>query len=274
VATLNQAAVARVIAEHLWDAGERSDTVDSLPRDLKDKVGRALAGRVITAETLRWFVEAFSFNAGHADQVGAAFAGSQSPNHVVGTLRRPGRLVMPQRHRTLAVFEHHRVGVNGQAVGHTTVHAIAAITEAVDRFVLVPHLPNGEVRVQHGGQPGRTMPFSEDLEAQEIVLTRPLVPGETVSLRYSTHFREKGGHAMEYRRFAHGRTENVDITVTFEAPPIAIWWTVWDDYRGGSVVFEEPAQLDAEGSVHRFLTHLENAAVGFRWRAREVPQHA
>src|SRR5690349_20258332 len=42
--SLNQAAVARVLALHLWDHGERSDTAVSLPRELKDRVSRALNG--------------------------------------------------------------------------------------------------------------------------------------------------------------------------------------------------------------------------------------
>src|ERR1700730_13667961 len=56
---LSQSAVAQVIAEYLWDAGERPETEISLPRGLKDRVHRALRGEVLTAETLNWFIGAF-----------------------------------------------------------------------------------------------------------------------------------------------------------------------------------------------------------------------
>ena len=45
--SLSRAAVARVIAEYLWDTGERAETGDSLPRGSKDRVGRARAGEVV-----------------------------------------------------------------------------------------------------------------------------------------------------------------------------------------------------------------------------------
>lgn len=61
---VNEAAVARVLAEYLWEVGERSDTDTELLRRLRDRVSRALAGSVLSAETLRWFVEAFDIGCG------------------------------------------------------------------------------------------------------------------------------------------------------------------------------------------------------------------
>lgn len=43
---INQAAVARVLAQWLWDAGEVSESDELLPRRLKDPISRALAGQV------------------------------------------------------------------------------------------------------------------------------------------------------------------------------------------------------------------------------------
>ncbi len=56
---INQAAVCQVIAEYLWDAGERPETDLELARQLKDRVSRALSGKGISPETIRWFVNAF-----------------------------------------------------------------------------------------------------------------------------------------------------------------------------------------------------------------------
>lgn len=59
---INAAAVATVIALYLWDSGERPESQTTLARQLKDRVTRALAGKGISEETLRWFCEAFDFD--------------------------------------------------------------------------------------------------------------------------------------------------------------------------------------------------------------------
>jgi hypothetical protein len=57
--TLSQSAAAQVIAEHLWDSGERSDAETGLPRGLKDRVHRTLRGEALSGETLSWLIDAF-----------------------------------------------------------------------------------------------------------------------------------------------------------------------------------------------------------------------
>ena len=68
-AILNEAAVARVLAEYLWDTGERPDADKDLPRRLRDRVGRALDGTVLSGETLRWFIGAFELDARTAEHL-------------------------------------------------------------------------------------------------------------------------------------------------------------------------------------------------------------
>lgn len=58
----HQSAVAMVLAQHLWDTGEVSETDQDLPRRLKDVVARALGGRGISHQTLGWFVGAFAMS--------------------------------------------------------------------------------------------------------------------------------------------------------------------------------------------------------------------
>lgn len=59
---LNQAAVAMVIALELWDRGDIPESHHQLPRSLKDRVSRALSGKLISGDTVRLFVAAFDFN--------------------------------------------------------------------------------------------------------------------------------------------------------------------------------------------------------------------
>ncbi|MFJ1704775.1 hypothetical protein [Kitasatospora sp. NPDC088346] len=58
---VNQAAVARVLAQWLWLNGEAPES-ETLPRALRDRVSRALGGRQLSAATLRLFAAAFALS--------------------------------------------------------------------------------------------------------------------------------------------------------------------------------------------------------------------
>jgi hypothetical protein len=266
---LNQAAIARVITLHLWDVGERSDSDLTLARTLKDRIRRCLAGEVVSAETLNWFIDAFQMTAEDADQLRAVRFGvitGLEPQPVINSLRNPLYLPFPQQHRTISVFEHRTIGPGGHAVAHHTTRAIMACEDGVSSYPyrLVPGATN--VRVQRGGNAIEIHEFNGSTPIVEIKLTRPLHTGEVASLEYSVDF-DAHELSTEYRRVAHARTGNLDIVVKFSPsrPPRQLWWAVWDNYRDGVVVHEEAVTLDTEGSVHRFLPYLENAAVGFHW---------
>lgn len=65
---IHQAAVARVLAQWLWDAGEVSEADELLPRRLKDAVSRALAGKVRLPALLKEAViDAFDLDQETAD---------------------------------------------------------------------------------------------------------------------------------------------------------------------------------------------------------------
>src|ERR1700730_2114749 len=72
---LSQAAVAKVIEEYLWDSGQRSDNLTSLARQLKDRVSRALNGDALSAETLKWFIAAFSMGENDENRLWDIYAG-------------------------------------------------------------------------------------------------------------------------------------------------------------------------------------------------------
>jgi hypothetical protein len=66
---VNKLAVARVIAHHLWETGDRSEREHDLADQLRDRVGRALGGEVLTPPTLTWFIDAFHISGGHASRL-------------------------------------------------------------------------------------------------------------------------------------------------------------------------------------------------------------
>lgn len=78
--TLNQAAIAQVIAEWLWEAGEAMETDVLLPRRLKDRVSRALSSvEGPSARSLTMFIEAFDIQHEVADQLWAAHLYGELP---------------------------------------------------------------------------------------------------------------------------------------------------------------------------------------------------
>lgn len=266
---LNKSAVAKVIAAHLWDTGERSDTETALPRQIKDRVYRALSGELISAETLTWFADAFDMTGTDRERLRALrfpdMPGSGGP--VVDSLRHPQFVPISQRHRTIAVFERRMIGPAGTVVGHQTTSAILACEDGVTSYPYRLVRGARAVRVRRGGRVTARHEFPKAAPVLEITLNTPLRRGQVASLEYDVEFTPQAHRSCEYRRVAHSRCENVNIIVQFTPArrPAQLWWTVWDDYRDGEVLYEEPALLDVEACAHHFVPYMENAAAGFRW---------
>ena len=60
--TVNQLAVAEVIARHLWLTPRSPGDVEITPHQLKDTVSRALTGRLLSRSALSLFISAFGFS--------------------------------------------------------------------------------------------------------------------------------------------------------------------------------------------------------------------
>lgn len=78
-AEVNRLAVARVVAQHLWETGDRSDRDLQLPTRLRDRVGRALTGEVLTPSTLDWFINAFRMDDMDAARLWTLLYGDDPP---------------------------------------------------------------------------------------------------------------------------------------------------------------------------------------------------
>jgi len=270
----NQSAVAQVIALYLWDSGLRPESQVTLARKLKDRINRALKGEVLSAETLNWFIEAFQMSAADTRRLRMArFAPAQGAYvltepvnpPIVDSLRVPQYVPVTQRHRTVAVFEHRLIGPDGRVTRHRTMRAILAREDGVDSFPCRLFPGATDVEVRHGGHVARRSEFAGSTPVVEIALSAPLRAGQVASLEYDVLFADDPGQSVEYRRVAHVRAENVDIRVQFDQRPEQIWWTVWDDYQNGEIVYTEPAALDVDDCAHRYVPYLENSAAGFRW---------
>jgi hypothetical protein len=266
---VNQAAIAQVIAQHLWSEGERPESDQELPRRLKDTVHRALHGKIISERTLTWFIDAFAMTREDARQLRGAHNGQPPPNGtpVINSLRSPQELPVPQSHRTLAVFERRVMGPDGAPVTHHASRAIMAETGTVRFYPRRQFSTAAEVSMLCGGTitARREPPGSSPI--LEMTLSSPLTVGQVGSLEYQANFGPGTSVVTEYRQVAHARAHTVDIVVQFHPRrlPGTVWWAVWDDYRGGSILAEEVVRLDRDGRAHRHIPYLENAAVGFRW---------
>lgn len=72
---LHQAAIARVLAQWLWEAGEVDETDRDLPRRLKDTVSRAVVATRVSPRTYRLFVDAFEMTTEQQDELWQALSG-------------------------------------------------------------------------------------------------------------------------------------------------------------------------------------------------------
>ncbi|MFI6904490.1 hypothetical protein ACIBKY_24740 [Nonomuraea sp. NPDC050394] len=261
---LNRHAVAAVIAGHLMDAGIFAESETELDRKLKDRVGRALDGKVLSPETLNWFVEAFSMAPEDERRLREAHAAKALITGIplVDTLQVRQMLPVAQRHRTVMLFERRIIDAEGRAVAHHSSHTIVACEDGVDRYPCFPGPGESKMIMVHGGRVS-----ARSQSVVEIVLPMSLRQGESTSFEYRRDFRRVGGPDTEYRRVVNARAQNIDIVVQFHPKrlPSRLWWSAWDHYRDGDVLEEELVTLDAECRAHRFLPYMENAAAGFRW---------
>jgi hypothetical protein len=272
---INQLAVAEVIANHL--ASGRVSEAPVMPYQLRDVVSGALSGSQLSAETLEWFIDAFRFAEQEAGQVQRLLAGSSRIGVLSGTRGLPlsvepdvDAAVGPRRHQTLSLHDHVWVGPDGQIDRQRTLHVIEAIASAVDRLPFVCDTNVLTLEVGHGCKElaGQLRWVGGEFFATEILLSRTLDVGETLTLEYWLSYRypPSDPSAQLYRRAGMRQLHNLDIRIEFDPDwlPSQVWWAHWDGTHG-NVLEREQVSLDSQNSVHRYLKSLEKTAVGFYW---------
>jgi hypothetical protein len=270
---INQLAIAEIIASHLT-AGHAGDAA-VMPYQLRDLVSGALSGSQLSAETLEWFIEAFRFSEPEAGQLRRLLAGSSRIEVLSGTRAVTlgvdlDAAIGPRQHQTLSLHDHLWVGPDGRLDRARTLHVIEAIAPAVDRIPVVIDTNVLTLEVGHGCKEvaGQFRSVEDEFFVTEILLSRTLDVGETLTLEYWLSYRwaPDDPSAREYRCASMRQLPNLDIRVEFhpECLPDQVWWAQWDG-SDGHVLEREPATLDSQHAVHRYLRSLEKTVAGFYW---------
>lgn len=278
--TINQLAVAEVIARHLWTAPRVPEDSDITPHQLKDTVSRALTGRLLSRPALSMFIKAFGFSEHEAARLWRLWNGSATISVMSGTHAVPvdaeqdvDRVIGAREHQTLSLHDHVYVGADARIDRARTLHVIEAIAQGVDR---IPFLCDTNVLTLEVGQGGKELTgdvrrIGDDVFFTEILLARMLDLGETLTLEYWITYRYPGDPAdpaeREFRRAVMRQVDNLDMRVEFHPDrlPTQVWWAHWDGVEG-NVLEREAVTLDSQHSVHRYLRSLKKTVAGFYWQ--------
>ena len=278
--TINQLAVAEVIAVHLSSSPRSPADEEITPHQLKDTVSRALTGRLLSRPALSLFIDAFGFSEHEAARLWRLWNGSVAISVVSGSHAMPmdaeqdvNRVIGPRQHQTLSLHDHVYVGADGRIEQARTLHVVEAIAQGVDR---IPFLCDTNVLTLEVGQGGKELSgdvrrIGEDVFFTEILLARTLDLGETITLEYWITYRYPGDETdpseREFRRAVMRQVDNLDMRVEFHPDrlPTHVWWAHWDGVEG-RVLEREAVTLDNQHSVHRYLRSLDRTVAGFYWQ--------
>ena len=276
---INHLAVADVLAQHLWESPRAAGHSDVLAHQLKDTVGRALSGRLLSRSTLELFVAAFGFSSQEQERLWRLWRGSGRITVLAGPrAMRSGAaaevagVLGPRRHQTVSLHDHVYADADRRLARTRTLQVVEALADGLDA---IPYLyDTNAVTLELGqgcaGAPGPVRRIGE-LYGTDIRLARSLGLGETITLEYWTSYHHDGNSAdpseRQYRRAVMNTLENFDMRIQFhpDQVPDVVWWAVWDGVEG-RVLEQEQVTPDSQYSVHRYLRSLERSVVGFHWR--------
>jgi len=277
--TINQLAVAEVLAGHLRSAPRTPADTDITPHKLKDTVSRALTGRLLSRSALALFIDAFGLSEHESGRLWRLWSGSATISVMSGTHAVPtcseedlDAAIGPRLHQTLSMHDHVWVDSDGRIDRARTLQVIEANAQGVDR---IPFICDTNVLTLEVGQGckeliGEVSRIGPDVFATQILLARTLDLGETLTLEYWLSYRYPGDSydpaEREYRRGGLRQLDNLDMRIEFhpDTLPAQVWWAHWDGGDGG-VLEREAVSLDSQHSVHRYLRSLEKTVAGFYW---------
>lgn len=227
-------------------------------------MSRALVGRSLSPETLRWFKDAFRLSTHDAQRVNELYRGDIAPITVIGQLPPPDSAsgIRNLDHETTLLFEHHVIGRNGFPARHHSQQNIRALVDGLTNYQYRIDTSEADVRVRRGGTTGEIYSIGSGYFAVDITFPHPLRYGEERYLDYWTIFHYSEPPPPEFRRGTHQRVEFHE-----QRQPRQLWWAEWKDYRdmNRGLVDREVVPLDEELLAHRYLEAIEHTVVGFYW---------
>lgn len=265
---ISYAAVAQVLAEYLWDSGEINESVQNLPRQLRDRVRRAFLGQHMTRTTLTQLMNAFELGDADRQRLDDAFNELDKPGDHVTDPQAEG-LPVRQRHRSLSITEHHYLGADRCPKRHVTTQVLQGSGEPYSSYLYMFDTNTIAVTGKQGiREVGPIRAIADGVFGVDIVLLRPLTDGETTTVTYESLFSYSEPPEPEFRRAAFEGVESLDIRVGFDeaAVPSDIVFAEWDQLSHHEPSTEHAARLEDDLSVHRFLRSVDNSIVGFRWQ--------
>jgi hypothetical protein len=276
---INQLAVAEVLARHLSGrSGGSNGSV--LSHQLKDTVSRALSGQLLSRPSLGLFIDAFGFNGDEADRLWRLWSGAATIRVLSGSRAVPmqaeqelRQALGPRRHQTLTLHDHAYVEASGHIGKVRSLQVIEATQAGVDRLPFLYDTNSLTLELGQGcaGLAGELRQVGPDVYATEILLTRTLGLGETLTMEYTTTFAGAGDpqdkSRREYRRAVVAQLENLDLRIQFDEDklPAELWWATWEGVDG-EVVAQQQVALDSQNAAQRYLRTVQRAVVGFYWR--------
>jgi len=263
---LSRAAVAAVLAGHLFETGEVG--WEHRPRSLENRVGRALNGDRLSDRTLELFISAFGMTEEHADELRALLHGRLVPSPLVVAESISGERPMPPRTvRTLQVAEHHEIGADRSPSRHVTRQLLEAL-EATDRYHYVFDTAHAAVSLSSGGTPVDAFRVEgTPLCAVEILLSEPLLPGQTTHLEFRTDFSYPEPPRPEFRRGVSPGVRHLALTVRFHptAPPRQVLRARWGDVTATEPDEAVPVEL-VGGQTALEVVPGGHCVIGYTWR--------
>jgi hypothetical protein len=218
--TIHQLAVAEVVAGHLRGAPRKPSDAAVTARQVKDTVSRALTGR-LSRPSLALLIDAFGISGDESRMLWRLWNG-RSPAALAGSPEREadaatgnlgdqalclhghvrvvadGRIVDAAigalRHHTLSLHDEVWVGPDGRIARAHIMQVIEATTPGVDRIALLCATSVLAVELGQGCKEltGPLRQVDTGLRATEILLTRTLDPGDTLTLDYWLTYRWPG----------------------------------------------------------------------------------
>jgi hypothetical protein len=272
-------AVAEVIAGQLQSGPEPNGDAPVMAYQLRETVSGALAGLELSNQTLELFVDAFRFAEHEAERLRRLLPGTARIRVLTGSHAVPSQAEQdvdqalgPRRHQTISLHDHVYVGADRRIDRVRTLHVIEALASGLDRIPFMCDTNVLTIEVGHGCEQvaGDVRKIGDGLFAADLILTRSLDVGETLTLEYWITYRYPGDPTdpaeREFRRAVMRSVDNLDMRVEFHPGtlPATVWWGHWDGIEG-DVLRQEHQTLDKQCSVHRFLRSLDRTVVGFHW---------